>query len=168
MQFTVQCYGLLSVSLTCFFFHTVFTESFMPQAFRDLERKNILDYKDSFVGEARTTKWMLATVIMECVFELPYFLYVLYYLFFYSGMYYPEHFRTSTLVYTSHTVTTTAIILSHFWQDHDDERYAQTFEERVKLCKLYIPFHVVPLFMLLYTLWSPRPENEAAPKKKAN
>ena len=62
------------------------------------------------------------------------------------------------MVYASHVATTVWAILLHIWQ-HDFKDTAlpapRTFEQKLTLTGIYSPYFIVPMLILLTTLFHP-------------
>ena len=114
-----------------------------PQVLRDVLQWYIQQTGDPLMTPPHP-QWFVGAVVYEWLLQLPYCACAAY--FFsssFSQQYYPDWFRTYSIIYGTNTCTTMLLILHHLYLD---DSCVQTL-----LLPLYVPYLLAPLYILYYS-----------------
>lgn len=117
-----------------------------PQALTDVSAWYATTMKDPhFLGE-NFELWFQSYIAVELLFQLPYFCVASYYMLYYykSSSSYPAWFRVLSIIYATQAITAMIPVLAVVWFNDN----AATLTERIILCSVYLPYLLVPLWLL--------------------
>jgi len=175
--------GLLRLLEWIFFFYflthipiTVFIDSIAvvpkdlgkliyPQAAQDLLKWYTKEFRDPLMVDPPA--WFKSFIYCEVFFQFPFFFFAAY--AFWKGS--RRWIRVPAIVYSTHVATTLIPILSHiFLVDFKNSKSPgpETFEQRLILCSVYMPYLILPLLILVTMLWHPAYKTNVQQKQKGN
>ncbi|CAH1232884.1 TMEM97 [Branchiostoma lanceolatum] len=122
-----------------------------PQALKDVMANYAHGAKDALMADP--PMWFKSFCWCEMTLQLPFF-FVAAYAFFQGKC---RWIRLPVIIYSTHTATTLIPILAQvFFNDFSDSPVPgpTTFEERMTLATIYMPYLVIPLLMLFVMVFS--------------
>lgn len=137
-----------------------------PVELRNLQQWYIEEFKDPLLQNPPV--WFKSFLFCELVFQLPFFP-IAAYAFFKGGC---KWIRIPAIIYSVHTMTTLIPILSTVLLDDFSKasrfrgQGPKTFQERLFLIAVYIPYFLIPLILLLFMVRNPYYKSEEKRKKK--
>uniref|UniRef100_A0A8C2Y072 EXPERA domain-containing protein n=2 Tax=Capra hircus TaxID=9925 RepID=A0A8C2Y072_CAPHI len=137
-----------------------------PVELRNLQQWYIEEFKDPLLQNSPV--WFKSFLFCELVFQLPFFP-IAAYAFFKGGC---KWIRIPAIIYSVHTMTTLIPILSTVLLDDFSKasrfrgQGPKTFQERLFLIAVYIPYFLIPLILLLFMVRNPYYKSEEKRKKK--
>ncbi|XP_022344651.2 sigma intracellular receptor 2-like [Crassostrea virginica] len=123
--------------------------------------KMLLDVKDNYcehfkdVLMADPPPWFKSFCWCELLLQFPFFFVATYALW--KGVQNCRWIRVPFIVYSTHVATTTVAICYHILMerfDHPKNRGPDSLKERVSLLAIYAPYLVIPILLLLDSLFS--------------
>ena len=145
--------GITRVAFLGFFgSHIVFTliidlqailPSIFPSACKELLQWHIEEFKDPLMAQASELLWFRSLIVLELLFQLPFFVVAINFLRKNELQEYPDWFRTACIAYGAHTATTMAPILTTLATNSD-----ATAIERFAILNVYSPYMIFPLWIL--------------------
>ncbi|XP_033749034.1 sigma intracellular receptor 2-like [Pecten maximus] len=124
-----------------------------PRQLRDLMTWYCSEFKDPMMAAPPT--WFKTFVMSELTLQFPFFFVASY--AFWKGIQKCQWIRIPLIVYSSHVATTTVAICYHvLMHDFTDAKPPgpETFSERWTLFLVYFPYLLVPVMLLLDSLFS--------------
>ncbi|XP_035690994.1 sigma intracellular receptor 2-like isoform X2 [Branchiostoma floridae] len=122
-----------------------------PQALSEIKETYARGAKDALMADPPV--WFQGIICVELLLQFPFF-FVAAYAFFVGKC---KWIRLPVIIYSTHTATTLIPILTQvFFNDFSDSPVPgpATFEERMTLATIYMPYLVIPLLMLFVMVFS--------------
>uniref|UniRef100_A0A8C6D4C5 Transmembrane protein 97 n=1 Tax=Moschus moschiferus TaxID=68415 RepID=A0A8C6D4C5_MOSMO len=167
LQWLLGFYFLSHIPITLLMdLQGVLPRDLYPVELRNLQQWYIEEFKDPLLQNPPV--WFKSFLFCELVFQLPFFP-IAAYAFFKGGC---KWIRTPAIIYSVHTMTTLIPILSTLLLDDFSKasrfrgQGPQTFQERLFLLSVYIPYFLIPLVLLLFMVRNPYYKSEEKRKKK--
>eukprot|EP00245_Coleochaete_scutata_P004462 TRINITY_DN170_c0_g1_i2.p1 TRINITY_DN170_c0_g1~~TRINITY_DN170_c0_g1_i2.p1 ORF type:complete len:173 (+),score=29.68 TRINITY_DN170_c0_g1_i2:68-586(+) len=124
-----------------------------PQVLQDLLQFHISTNEDFLVGSKPA--WFIGLTMCELLVQVPYFFIASY--AFIAGK---QWIQMPSILYGSHVATTLIPILAEFWAS------SLSFEAKVKLTGIYIPYLIIPLWVLFRMVLTTHPFTRKEDKGK--
>ena len=134
-------------------FQALFIE-FYPKALKDfVQNQYITKFGDYLMGDPPI--WLKALIGFE-VLQVPFFFIATYAIVFKKNW-----IRIPSIIYSSHVVTAVSIILTDFYNST-----RISFNQKAVLFSFYLPYLLIPLSLLLYMSFVPKPFHSSVATKK--
>ncbi|XP_007485650.1 sigma intracellular receptor 2 isoform X1 [Monodelphis domestica] len=160
LEYLLGLYFLSHIPITLLFdSQALVTSDKFPNELTDMLKWYAQAFKDPLIKDPPS--WFKALVFCELVFQLPFFPFAAY--AFFKGS--CKWIRIPAIIYSVHTTTTLIPIGAHILFE-TFPRGPMTFQERLSLLSIYIPYFFIPVILLFFMLWSPHYNTLEKRKKK--
>lgn len=116
-----------------------------PQLLQDLISWYVVNFKDFLMGTPPI--WFRSFIVCEALFQLPFFFFAIYALWFKLNV-----IRIPAIVYSAHVATTLIPILAEFAASP-----SMTSSHKMTLFVIYSPYLIIPTVLCMYMCLNPDP-----------
>lgn len=147
-------YFLSHIPITIFVdSQAVIPKEFYPQPCQDMISWYCRSFKDPMMVEP--PGWFKSFCVCELIFQLPFFFPAVY--AFWKGSAKCKWIRIPAMVYGAHVTTTVIPIITHIlFHDFSTSKHPgpESMDERLQLTAIYFPYLLIPILILLHTLFN--------------
>lgn len=121
----------------------IIPEHYIPSPLLQFNAWYSSTFKDELIANGRNFIWFQSLILCEQIFQVPFFFVAVYYISNTTMKNYPVWFGPLCMAYGSHTATTLVPILASVMTNEK-----ATFTERMILCNVYLPYLILPSYIL--------------------